>query len=78
MMIPVPRAGVLEEVRGVAEAEAVPLVTGVVISAHRGQEVRPLPEEARYLGFIFARGDSVVIVEAAVREAYKRIELIIA
>lgn len=77
MMIPVPRAGVLEDIRGVAAAEAVPLVTGVVISAHRGQQVRPLPEEARYLGFIFARGDSVDDVEAAVRDAYRQIEWLI-
>jgi len=33
----------------------------------------PLPEGSRYLGFIFARGDSPAQVEAALREAHRRL-----
>ncbi len=77
MMIPVPRAGVLQEVRGVEEALGVSLVTDVIITAHRGQRLVPLPEESRYPGFIFARGETPEEVELAVREAHSRLELMI-
>src|SRR2546426_6981612 len=69
MMIPVPGAGVLREVRGVDAAGAVPLVEEVAIVAHPGQELVPWPEGARYPGFIFARGASPEAVEAALRAA---------
>ena len=76
-MIPVPRAGVLREVRGLEEARAVPLVDAVVITAHRGQKLVPLPEGARYPGFIFARGANPELVEAALREAHRRLEFVL-
>ena len=44
MMIPVPRGGVLREVRGLAESQAVPGVEAVEITAHRGQQLVPWPE----------------------------------
>ncbi|MFQ5702948.1 MAG: ATP-grasp domain-containing protein [Gemmatimonadales bacterium] len=75
MMIPVPKAGVLQEVRGVEDALGVPLVTDVIITVHRGQALVPLPEESRYPGFIFARGDTPEAVELAVRDAHARLEL---
>ena len=77
MMIPIPRAGVLAEVRGVAAAEAVPAVEQVAITAHVGQELVPLPEGSRYLGFVFARGDTPEAVEAALREAHHRLDFVI-
>ena len=77
MMIPVPRAGELREVRGVEEARAVPLIEAVVITAHRGQRLVPLPEGSRYPGFIFARGDGPGQVEAALREAHRRLQFVV-
>jgi D-alanine-D-alanine ligase-like ATP-grasp enzyme len=77
MMIPVARAGMMRQVRGVDEARAVPLVEAVVITAHRGQWLVRLPEGSRYLGFIFARGDGPGDVEAALREAYRRLEIVL-
>jgi hypothetical protein len=77
MMIPVPGAGVLRDVRGVEAARAVPLVEAVVITAHRGQRLVPLPEGARYPGFIFARGDGPGEVEGALREAHRRLGLVL-
>jgi len=77
MMIPIPRAGVLSEVRGQAEARAVPGIEEVAITAHLGQDLVPLPEGARYLGFIFARGETPDQVEAALREAHRQLEFII-
>lgn len=77
MMIPIPRGGVLEEVRGQEAAKAVPGVEEVTLTIHAGQEVVPLPEGARYLGFIFARADTPEAVEAALREAHRRLTIVI-
>ena len=70
MMIPIPKAGTLNSVHGLAEAKATRLVEDVVISAHVGQEVVPLPDGWQYLGFIFARGDAPADVEDALRIAH--------
>ena len=77
MMIPVPGAGVLREVRGVDAARAVPLVEEVAIIAHPGQELVPWPEGARYPGFIFARGATPEAVEAALRAAHRRLQFVL-
>ena len=77
MMIPIPHAGILREVRGKAEAEQVNGIEEITISIPLGQEVVPLPEGAQYLGFIFARGGSPESVEAALREAHRRLEFVI-
>ena len=77
MMIPIPHAGVLREVRGKADAERVSGIEEVTISILTGQKVLPLPEGARYLGFIFARGNTPESVEDSLREAYCRLEFVI-
>ena len=71
MMIPIPAAGMLKAVHGVEEAEAVQLITGVEITAKLHHTLVPLPEGASYLGFIFARGDTLAGVEDAIRRAHK-------
>jgi biotin carboxylase len=76
MMIPIPGAGVLREVRGIAEAKAVPLVEDVQITAHPGERLVPFPEGSRYPGFIFARGGTPVAVEAALRESHRRLTFV--
>lgn len=70
MMIPIPRAGLLRAVCGVAEARAVPGIVGVEITARLNSRLVPLPEGGSYLGFIFARGDDPAAVEAALRAAH--------
>ena len=77
MMIPIPRAGVLKEVRGQVEARSVSGIEEIAITAHPGEDLVPLPEGARYLGFIFARAGSPERVEAALREAHRRLEFIV-
>ena len=77
MMIPIPHAGVLREVRGKADAERVSGIEEVTISILTGQKVLPLPEGARYLGFIFARGNTPESVEDSLREAHRRLEFVI-
>jgi formate-dependent phosphoribosylglycinamide formyltransferase (GAR transformylase) len=73
MMIPIPGAGTLNEVRGVAEAKTVPLVEDVQITAHVGENLVPFPEGSRYPGFIFARGETPSAVEAALRAAHGKL-----
>jgi len=70
MMIPIPSAGMLKNVHGVEEALSVPLITGVEITAKLNNQLVPLPEGASYLGFIFARGETPVEVEDAIRRAH--------
>jgi biotin carboxylase len=77
MMIPIPRGGVLEEVRGLDEARAVPFIEDATISIHKGQEVVPLPEGSRYLGFIFSRAATPAEAEAALREAHRHLQFVI-
>lgn len=73
MMIPIPRGGILREVRGVAEATAVEHIQGVEITAKVNGAVVPLPEGNAYLGFIFARAADPATAEAALREAHGRL-----
>jgi biotin carboxylase len=77
LMLPVPRPGVLRAVEGRAEAAATPGVTGLTITVPVGQRVRPLPEGDRYLGFIFAEGDTHDRVEEALGTARARLRVLI-
>jgi biotin carboxylase len=73
MMIPVPRTGVLEDVKGVEAARAIAGVDDVVITAKKGERLVPLPEGASYPGFIFASGGDARFVEAALRAAHREL-----
>jgi biotin carboxylase len=73
MMLPIPRRGVLHGVRGVDAARDVPGVEDVVVTVPEGREVVPLPEGDSYLGFLFAKGEAPADVEAALREAHRRL-----
>ena len=78
MMIPIPGAGVLERVEGREDAERVPGIERVIITAHPGERLIPFPEGSRYPGFLFARGEDPGSVEAALREAHRRLRFILA
>jgi biotin carboxylase len=75
MMLPIPAAGVLEEVTGRERALAVPGIAGLELSIHPGRRLRPLPEGDRYLGFLFARAGRPEDVERALREAHSWLEV---
>jgi len=75
LMLPVPASGMLLGVDGVAQAEEVPGIDGVSLSVPRGETVTALPEGDRYLGFVFAHGDSAADVEASLREAWRRLHV---
>lgn len=77
MMLPIPHAGILHAVHGKERAAQVKGIEEVVISIPLNQEVQPLPEGSKYLGFIFARGESPDFVEEALREAYRQLEIVI-
>jgi biotin carboxylase len=74
MMIPIPKGGILNDYTGVDEARKVPGIEEVTITLRRKQKVVPLPEGRRYLGFIFAKGETPEEVEAALREAHQRLQ----
>jgi biotin carboxylase len=78
LMIPIPKAGILESVAGLDRAKGVPGVVDAVVSAHTGQRLVPLPEGSRYLGFVFSRAATPEAAEAALREAHRRLEFRIA
>jgi biotin carboxylase len=77
MMIPIPRAGILEEVRGQDRARAVAGIAGLELTIGPGRHVMPLPEGDRYLGFLFARADRPEGVEDALRTAHGHLEIVI-
>lgn len=73
MMIPIPGNGIYRGVRGVEEAESVSGISGVMVTIPVDSMVAPLPEGDKYVGFIFANGDSPETVEKALREAHGRL-----
>jgi biotin carboxylase len=75
MMIPIPRSGTLRAVDGQDEARAVDGVVGLEISIGLGRPVVALPEGNRYLGFLFARGETPAAVERALRTAHARLRI---
>jgi hypothetical protein len=75
MMIPVPREGQLGAIAGLDAARGVAGVTGVEITVPPGEQLRPLPEGNRYLGFIFARGLDPEAVEESLRRAHHALSI---
>lgn len=70
MMIPIPQAGILQQVAGIDAASAVPYIDSIEITAPLHQPIQTLPAGESYLGFIFARADTPERVEAALRRAH--------
>lgn len=77
MMLPIPYSGMLREVRGQAEAKAIPGIVELTITAEPGDELVPLPEGTRYLGFLLARGKTPEDVERSLRDAHRRLIVVI-
>lgn len=74
MMIPTPGPGLLRRVIGLDDARAVDGIHDAVISIPLGDVLVPVPEGNAYLGFIFAKGDTPEMVEAALRLAHEKLE----
>jgi biotin carboxylase len=75
MMLPIPRAGVLRGVQGQDVARSVPGISGLEITLANGRSVQPLPEGDRYLGFLFARGNTPTEVERSLRTAHAALDV---
>jgi len=73
MMIPVPGSGILEKVDGIGEAQLVPNVTEVQITARLHDQIVAWPEGSSYLGFIFVKAESPAAAEHALREAHSKL-----
>jgi biotin carboxylase len=78
MMLPVPREGTLQAVDNRGAALAVPGILDLQITVAPGTYVRPLPEGDRYLGFLFAQGDSAEDVRHALGDASAALDIRIA
>jgi biotin carboxylase len=78
MMIPIPHAGTLRRVEGEERALAVPGIEDLRLTIPVGDEVIPLPEGSRYLGFLFARGGRPAQVEHSLRAAHQELRFEIA
>ena len=77
MMIPIPAPGVLRRVTGIEAARGIAGIEDVIVSIPLGETLVPVPEGNKYLGFIFARGDTPEAVEAALRTAHGQLEFTI-
>jgi biotin carboxylase len=78
LMIPIPEAGILRRIEGMAAARAVPWIDDVLISIREGYELVPLPEGAAYLGFIFAHAPTPAAAEAALRASHAKLKFVVA
>lgn len=77
MMLPIPQGGILRAVHGQEAARNTPGIEELDITVPLGQEVIPLPEGDRYLGFLFARAATPAAVEAALRDAHRHLNIVI-
>lgn len=77
MMIPVPRSGVLDDVKGLDLAEKIPGIEAIEITARKHDYIAAWPEGSSYLGFIFSRAETPEATEAAVRAAHAKIEFVL-
>ena len=77
MMLPISTAGRLRAVEGQAEAKQVPGIDGLVITIPPNEILTPLPEGDRYLGFMFARGETPAAVESGLRQAHAQLRIVV-
>ena len=78
MMIPIRERGILRRIEGLSEAIKVKHIEDIDIVIRSGNELVPLPEGNQYPGFIFARADSPEQVVAALRQAYEKLNFVVA
>lgn len=78
LMLPILEAGILRRIEGLLAAGRVKWIEDIRISVREGYELVPLPEASAYLGFVFARAPKAAQVEAALREAYSKLKVVVA
>jgi len=75
MMLPTPSTGTFRGVSGGPEALAVAGITKLTVSVPIGEQVESWPEGNRYLGFLFAVGQSPADVEHSLRTGFERLTI---
>ena len=75
LMIPTPGSGKLRSIEGEAEARAIPGIVGMDFTVVSGRPIVAPPEGERYVGFVYARGESPEQVETALRKAMATLEV---
>lgn len=78
MMMPITQAGILRRVEGIAAAQRVDHIEKIDIIIREGNELIPLPEGNQYPGYIFARADTTEQVINALREAWSKLNFVVA
>jgi len=71
MMLPIPARGTLVRWSGLDDAQAIPGIESIEITARLNYPLEPLPAGESYLGFIFARAATPQQVESALRAAQR-------
>ena len=77
MMIPVPKSGTLEDVKGLDLAEKQPGIESIRITGRLHDYIAAWPEGSSYLGFIFSRAETPEAAEAALRAAHAKLEFVL-
>ncbi|MBW3666239.1 MAG: ATP-grasp domain-containing protein [Actinobacteria bacterium] len=75
LMIPIPRSGTLDAVDGIDRVREIEGITGTDLTIQPGSQVLSPPEGDRYLGFVFARGDTPDQVESLLTRANALIDV---
>jgi len=78
MMIPVKKSGLLRRVEGISDARSVAYIERVDIIIRSGHELKKLPEEAQYVGYIFAQAPTSGQVTQALQQAYRLLNIVVA
>lgn len=77
LMLPIPAAGVLRRVEGLARARGIPGIEDIHVSVPAGDSIEPPPEGDRYLGFAFARAPKPDQVTAALHAVRATLEVVV-
>jgi len=77
MMMPIPKAGILRRVEGLAAAKKVKHIENLDIVIRDGNELIPLPEGNQYPGYIFAQAKTTEEVTDALKEAYSKLNFVV-
>jgi len=75
MMLPISSSGTLTAVGGQDEALAVPGIVDLELTIPLGSQVKSPPDSDRYLGFVFAAGETPQAVEASLRQAHGKLTI---
>jgi len=77
LMMQAPREGVFEDMRGTDAARETQGIEEVIVSAHPGRRILPLPEGFLYVGFVFARAEGPAAAETALRTAASHLDVVV-